>query len=761
MESKELAIARIFKGAKVRISWEALDAMDEIRDEIQAVALGSDTLDTPMEEFNWSPEYFNQMGGDSSLRRALSRPVARVTAVVSRLSPAGFHTRKEKHPRLGNRATHGFPFYTSLPDQHIRLLELLPGAFEDPICVKLAPVELGPQQKPSYHALSYAWGSPNFDHDIRILSGSSFQLLPVTENLHIALQHLRWLSASRILWIDAVCINQSDTEERSQQVARMAEVYRSAEKVVIWLGPEENGSDLALAAMATIASKLQVDWARFTINLASEDTAFSWLDLNRRLPFDDETHRSIVFLLERPWFERLWIWQEVFLAADRAEILCGNTTVTWDVFRTAVYCLEAHPRPDTYLGINRALKRARQISVQSGGQNLRRTLADTKHAQCSDPRDRIFAILYLVPEYHRLDIQPDYSKSAAEVFRNVMLRSIFNKMNADILSCCEVRSEPTISPSWVPDWASPRRCETIGQPRACWKSFPHAKYDGDGILTMTGVCVTRITRSCDILPAGSLELSLLEQYSDLRVLYTALRKVLSILQANSPLYLEQNAEMACRTLCCNKFSYRFEPLNESMLDFPQTMTRFLRLADSTEEVSYDFLWECSFFLNKFYECAVGRAFIVTHNEGLIGLAPEACRENDCIVILLGCQSPMVLRPTDDGSFLVVGECYVEGLMEGEALLGPLPSNWRRVVRFDEETKEWWGMFKDRDQGVCQVEDPRLGPLPKGWYEVEHPKQPLRAVFRDETKDVATHFDPRMLPSSLRERGVELQDFNLV
>ncbi|KAI4172280.1 MAG: hypothetical protein LQ348_006808 [Seirophora lacunosa] len=206
---------------------------------------------------------------------------------------------------------------------------------------------------------------------------------------------------------------------------------------------------------------------------------------------------------------------------------------------------------------------------------------------------------------------------------------------------------------------------------------------------------------------------------------------------------------------------RCEPLNESALDFPKTMTRFLRLADLTEEVSDDFLRECMEFLLRFYDCAVGRAFIVTHNEGLIGLALEACRENDCIVILLGCQSPMVLRPTNDGSFLVVGECYVDGLMEGEALLGPLPSNWRRVTRFDEETKLWWDMFEDHDQGVWQVEDPRLGPLPKGRYEVEHPKQHLYAKFRDETEDTPTSFDPRMLPSSLRERGVELQDFNLV
>ncbi|KAL8959728.1 MAG: hypothetical protein Q9193_003453 [Seirophora villosa] len=541
----------------------------------------------------------------------------------------------------------------------------------------------------------------------------------------------------------------------------MADVYRSAEKVVIWLGPEENGSDLALAAMATIASKLQVDWYRYTIHPASEDIDFSWLDLNRGLPFDMKTYRSIVFLLERPWFKRLWIWQEVFLAADRAEILCGNCTLTWDVLRTTVHCLRMHPRPNVIRGFYRAVERACQVSAVQEGLTLLQILTDTKHAQCSDPRDKIFASLYLVPEYNRLDILPDYTNSVADVFRDVVLRSIFKTMSADILSCCELRAEPITLPSWVPDWASPRRCKEIWEPRACSKSFPHAEYDGDGILTMTGVCVTRIAGSCDILPAGSLETSLMEQEPDLRVLYTALRKVLSFLQANSPMFLEQNAEIACRTLCCDDFSYRFEPLNKNWLDFPKTMTHFLRFADMTEEVSDDFLRECSVLLDSFYHVAVGRAFIVTHNEGLIGFAPEHCRENDCIVILLGCQSPMVLRPTNDGSFLVIGECYVNGLMEGEALLGPLPSNWRGVLRFHEETKRDRYMFEDHDQGVWQVEDPRLGPLPKGWHEEEHPKQHLYARFRNETKNATTRFDPRMRPSSLRERGVELQDFNLV
>ncbi|KAL8987174.1 MAG: hypothetical protein Q9177_003592 [Variospora cf. flavescens] len=544
----------------------------------------------------------------------------------------------------------------------------------------------------------------------------------------------------------------------------MADIYRSADKVVIWLGPEENGSDLALSAMATLASKVHVNWTHQTIDPASEDTEFSWLDLDRPLPFDHETHRSVVLLLDRPWFGRLWIWQEVSLAADRAEILCGTKSLTWDVFRTAVFVMLVRVKPAKIPRIIGTAKRAWGICDVANRNNhkLLEILGKTKYAQCLDPRDKIFGVLYLMPEYARLDIQPDYNKSVAEVFLDVILRSIFDGTDANLLSCCELSTPRTpIMPSWVPDFARPQRCEAIWQPRACWYSSPQARHNGDGILTMTGVCVTCVTGYCGILPAGSLAPDLAEQSLHPREIYNALRTVVSFLRANWQLSLKQDAEILCRTLCCNYFSDLCEPLNKYRLDFTEVMTRFPKLLDLTEEVSEDFLWECSRFLSRFYYTVVGRAFILTQKEGLIGMAPEACRENDCIVVLLGCQSPIVLRPTDDGSFIVVGECYIQGLMDGEALLGPLPSNWRRVLRFDEEAKGTWDAFIDRDRGIWQVEDPRFGPLTEGWCEEKHPKDHVYTLFRDKTTDVVDWHDPRMLPSSLRERGVELQDFNLV
>lgn len=83
-----------------------------------------------------------------------------------------------------------------------------------------------------YEALSYTWGSAHKQYDIEI-SGNT---LPITENLHLALQHLRHPEEDRILWIDAICIDQDNVGERGHQVRQMASIYERVVRAIIWLG---------------------------------------------------------------------------------------------------------------------------------------------------------------------------------------------------------------------------------------------------------------------------------------------------------------------------------------------------------------------------------------------------------------------------------------------------------------------------------------------------------------------------------------------
>lgn len=128
--------------------------------------------------------------------------------------------------------------YDSLPlrkDQlSTRILTLLPGSHDDDIQCRLRVISINAFS--DYEALSYTWGDPNDQREIRVNNTP----LMVTRNLEEALPQLRHPTEKRYLWADAVCINQNDIDERGDQVSEMGQIYRNASWVLIWLGPERD-----------------------------------------------------------------------------------------------------------------------------------------------------------------------------------------------------------------------------------------------------------------------------------------------------------------------------------------------------------------------------------------------------------------------------------------------------------------------------------------------------------------------------------------
>ena len=171
--------------------------------------------------------------------------------------------------------------YTPLPQQPgaIRLLRLFPNSDAGaPIhCSLLIYILEDLGGKPHlYEALSYAWGDPDKTVEITV-SGFSIN---ITENTHAALRRLRDHYFERILWIDALCIDQSNKQEVATQFLFMARIYSEASRVLVWLGEAANGSDIALEN----------------------------LRLMNHGPEKDTNHRIVVrHLLERPWFRRVWV----------------------------------------------------------------------------------------------------------------------------------------------------------------------------------------------------------------------------------------------------------------------------------------------------------------------------------------------------------------------------------------------------------------------------------------------------------------------
>lgn len=213
---------------------------------------------------------------------------------------------------------------------------------------------------PQYEALSYAWGNPDFS---RTIYANSF-LLPVSTHLHEALLRLRRPSEKRTMWIDAICINQGDPSERSQQVGMMRSIFRSASNVVVWLGEESRTSNRAVAFFKEIGEHgISRGGEKFGINRAegeehqiwerpvlyydfSQSPLWKYIDESR-----NEDWAAVDSLLARPWWSRTWTVQEVW-SARSLTLQCGDVRIPWKLFQAAMDYQEAWDEMGDIVKIN-------------------------------------------------------------------------------------------------------------------------------------------------------------------------------------------------------------------------------------------------------------------------------------------------------------------------------------------------------------------------------------------------------------------------
>lgn len=157
--------------------------------------------------------------------------------------------------------------------------------------------------------------------------------------------------------------------------------------------------------------------------------------------------------------------------------------------------------------------------------------------------------------------------------------------------------------------------------------------------------------------------------------------------------------------------------------------------------------------------------LITFQEGYLGIATSDAQEGDCLCVLLGLDAPILLRPVASGNYAVVGICFVHGLMDGEGLLGSIPSPWKVLYKNTLNTSESSiPYFVNSITGERLDLDPRLPPLPEGWESVDRKSSRKSSTsFRGfkNTKTGETFLgDPRMSKESLQERGILLETFRL-
>ncbi|OAG04197.1 HET-domain-containing protein [Paraphaeosphaeria sporulosa] len=198
----------------------------------------------------------------------------------------------------------------------IRILKLYPSNPQNPD-VECELIESGTDGIEKYEALSWCWGKEQKENFINIRQKNKIYVKKVQPNLFEALKALRYRTKDRYLWVDAVCIDQENLEEKNHQVEMMFEIYGKASKVCIWLGTANDSSCLALRFIENEVLHLK-DFDRLC---EQRDASEKW--------------EALLELMQRPWFSRRWVVQEIALAQE-ATVYCGEHSIGWRDFAVAV-----------------------------------------------------------------------------------------------------------------------------------------------------------------------------------------------------------------------------------------------------------------------------------------------------------------------------------------------------------------------------------------------------------------------------------------
>ncbi|POS75049.1 hypothetical protein DHEL01_v206554 [Diaporthe helianthi] len=283
----------------------------------------------------------------------------------------------------------------------------------------------------NYEALSYTWGDLNAKTTIFL----DDRPVKVTENLASSLQHLRMPHEGRLLWIDALCINQADGPEVDTYVQRMWAIYEGSKNVVVFLGESRQGSDEALRLLTLISG-------------LSEETSERHNQINQLLGDNNKSSywAALERLMQRPWWSRAWIIQE-YAVAPRVIFVCGLATLDGEDFGRAMeYLMDyrysaniPHHRQEmvrkvALTAINHLLtirKQYQSLSPQAKPSPLE-ILYRSRGSQASDPKDKVYSLFHLIAEDPRL--QPNYSRSVEDLYKDVVRAIIDNTGTLEILS---------------------------------------------------------------------------------------------------------------------------------------------------------------------------------------------------------------------------------------------------------------------------------------------------------------------------------------
>ena len=573
---------------------------------------------------------------------------------------------------------------------------------------------------PSYLALSYVWGDNKVSTRLKCNDG----YLHITKNLEAALFNLRSTRKPRWIWVDAICIHQNDLDEKAAQIQNMRRVYAQAMQTIVWLGEAGDDGFLAATLIHTLHHYM-IQHPEWKGKLLDDDLSTLGID-SRSRPL---LWQALGRFYNRPYFRRVWVMQEVAVSKNLM-VIFGSMTLDYGYLEKVTNAMPAQFTfqnyvPDTIFNLRGTYQK---LISENLTLPLSYLIFWDPRLQATVSVDKIYAWLGLSDEAQNPAFQPDYRSNERSVFlrtgRNLLLRHIEDP-SIGILSPLYLLSAAGINkgshspfPTWLsipPSANTPKIAEQhlLGRKQRFSVSglpSPRLRFSDDSeILYVYG-------RKLDCIKALGPKMGSLEKQDGNDVQVKGLNSIYAVLERERFAFAQKHAvpqdvpshiiEQGPTRRTVSSQPEQRETTHQrdpSRLPWEEVYWRTVILnLDDTGNVAVP---EFGKYLDDWYEeirhqeweknhldpqqCPFDHSFkrgsfvwsLAANNansyqrtmfatqRGYIGLGRPTAEVGDVICFLYGGAVPMILRP-QGSHYLLVGDCYIHEIMDGEALQWP-------------------------------------------------------------------------------------------
>ncbi|KAE9372888.1 HET-domain-containing protein [Stipitochalara longipes BDJ] len=539
-----------------------------------------------------------------------------------------------------------------------------------------------------YAALSYCWGEPA---NLKAIVVNN-RVIHVTQNLEAALQALRKMAKFQKqyrLWVDAICINQQDLQEKSHQVRLVGEIYRRSWNVVVWIGPEEDFSNEGVDFFRVLA-------AYWPDHREIEDA----LQKDPKLFGVGGAHGMEILCL-RPYWKRVWIIQELMSGNTETPVLCGSKIIEWDKMWKGLEVFTSMDKMAALVDADRRnigirnegnafggiycvirLSKLMEMLFRSIDSPLIPVLIDcSRSSEATDNRDMTYGMLDLMEKRLASFIVPDYTKSASQVYASFVSAYIAAYDHVDVIRHGGL-PKSAMHPTWAPD------CKLFASFPVNVGNITRARIEGVKLI-----CSSIIFDAIDgilnmVYPNDANDSSFLDS-STKQHAYKSDEEALDAFRRN----LHGDRNNKDELLSAEESLVKPLPSGLERYAFAEEWNRMLELISDWKMCGRSFgaymavAYPSTPALPQKRSAASKAAFdrisdvlgqyhsLITTRRGYFGLAPKwipakeargvSIRQGDIICVVFGCTMPLVIRRYRDG-YQLVGECYVQGMMNSEA-----------------------------------------------------------------------------------------------